>query len=88
MGLVTGPLSATLLRRMESSSSCGSVLARFLDGELACKMTFPFDRDARRFQNANDSFGDFRTDASPGMRVMSRIILARTTRARSARARC
>ena len=66
IGVVTGPFSATLLRRIESSSSTGSVVAGALEREDAGVVALPVDRHAGRVEDADDRVGDFRADAVAG----------------------
>ena len=66
IGVVTGPFSATLFRRIESSSSAGSALAGPLEREDPGVMALPLDRNAGGGDDAEHRVGDFGTDAVAG----------------------
>ena len=63
IGVVTGPLSATLFRRIDARSSSGSDAPDFFECGNACVVSIPVDGDAGGLQNGDDRIGDFRTDA-------------------------
>ena len=66
IGVVTGPLSATLLRRIESMSSSGSgwpVVRRRSRRRRACSQSIA---TPARVEDADDGLGDFRSDAVAG----------------------
>ena len=66
IGVVTGPLSATLLRRIESSSVLRQRFAKFLQRLRARVVSLPFNLDARSFDDAHYVGGDFGADAVAG----------------------
>ena len=66
IGVVTGPLSATLLRRIESSSSAGSAWPVRSNASDAGLVALPVDRDAGGVEDAEDRVGHLRADAVAG----------------------
>ena len=66
IGVVTGPFSATLLRSIESSSACGSVVPWRSSATDAGVVTLPLDGDAGGREDADHGRGHFRADAVAG----------------------
>ncbi len=62
-GVVTGPLSATVLRSIESSSSGGSGDVVALDRPHACQLRLPLSPQTRRLENRDDRARDLGADA-------------------------
>ena len=65
-GVVTGPLSATLFRLIESSSSAGSVEPCCSSAPHAGQVRLPLDVEAGGLEDLDDGGGDFRADAVAG----------------------
>ena len=65
-GVVTGPLSATLLRLIDSSSSSGSVVPCAFQRQHAGAELLPFDLEPGAFEDRDHGAGDFRADAVAG----------------------
>ena len=70
IGVVTGPFSATLLRRIESISSSGQRRAAALEREHAGQVVIPLDRDAGGFRMRTTASVTSGPMPSPGMSVM------------------
>ena len=62
-GVVTGPLSATLFRMIESSSSAGSVDPRCSSAVGSRQVRVPLDVEPGGLEDRDDGAGDFGTDA-------------------------
>ena len=56
IGVVTGPLSATLLRLIDSSSAGGSDWPKLLERDDAGVVTLPLDLQAGRGEDPDDRF--------------------------------
>ena len=66
IGVVTGPLSATLFLRIESSSSSRQRLVEALERGHAGVVALPLDVEAGDLEDPHDRLGDFGADAVAG----------------------